>query len=94
MPTKKPRRPGGASSAEYVGAVVYKLGSGEEGGEEVVLRTNGEKTPTSPAGDKAGGDEHADVLRGAEEGASDEAEDGAVDYAGFAAPGVHDVGGG
>jgi hypothetical protein len=58
----------------------------------VVLRTHGEETPTSPAGDEAGGDEHADVLGGAEEGAADEAEDGAVDYAGLAAPGIHDVG--
>jgi hypothetical protein len=57
------------------------------------VRTNSENTPTSPAGDEAGGDEHAEVLGAAEEGAADEAEDGAVNYAGFAALGVHDIGG-
>jgi hypothetical protein len=57
------------------------------------VRTNSEEPPTSPAGDEAGGDEHADVLDAAEEGAADEAEDGAVNYAGFAALGVHDIGG-
>jgi hypothetical protein len=57
------------------------------------VRTNSEEPPTSPAGDEAGGDEHADVLGAAEEGAADEAEDGAVNYAGFAALGVHDIGG-
>jgi hypothetical protein len=57
------------------------------------VRTNSEEPPTFPAGDEAGGDEHADVLGAAEEGAADEAEDGAVNYAGFAALGVHDIGG-
>jgi hypothetical protein len=59
-----------------------------------MARTNSEKPPTSPAGDEACGDEHAHILGGAEKGAADEAEDGAVDYASFAAPCVHDVGGG
>jgi hypothetical protein len=58
------------------------------------VRTNSEEPPTSPAGDEAGGDEHAEVLGAAEERAADEAEDGAVNYAGFAALGVHDIGGG
>jgi hypothetical protein len=62
------------------------------------VRTNSEEPQTSPAGDEAGSDEagsdeHADVLGAAEEGAADEAEDGAVNYAGFAALGVHDIGG-
>jgi hypothetical protein len=58
------------------------------------VRNNGQKTPTSPASDEAGGDEHADVLGAAEEGATNEAEDSAVNYASFAALGVHDIGGG
>jgi hypothetical protein len=53
------------------------------------VRTNSEEPPTSPAGD-----EHADILGAAEEGAASAAGDGVVNYAGFATLGVHDIGGG
>jgi hypothetical protein len=50
------------------------------------VRTNSEEPPA--------GDEHADILGAAEEGAASAAGDGVVNYAGFAALGVHDTGGG
>jgi hypothetical protein len=57
----------------------------------VVIRTDGQEPPASPTSNESCGNEHADVLRPAEQCASDETEGRAVYHAGFATPAVHYV---
>ena len=89
MPTKKPRSPGGASSAEYTGA--GRIRPVRSAHSRRIALTDGQETPTAPSSDEPSYNEHSWIHRADEQGASDYREGSTVIHAGFPPPFIQDI---
>lgn len=90
IPTIRPRRPGGANSAEYNGAVSCQ-NAYQNDILKTIKRTDGEKSPTACASEKPGNDKHRGIASPAEHGTAEEGQQSTPVESSLSTPSIGDV---